>query len=169
MTAMPALLALLHSTVMLLLGFLALWLTRGRGPTVQTLIGRATLSGLALLILLLPLSSRIQPIWRLPAPHQEPAPRPSPVLPLREGKELPPVGTLRDALSAFPEPSAPPPIFMPPAVSVPGTAAAHHGDAFHSAPTPPPASCPPQREGVLRSNLLYAVIAQAIRSKEVGS
>ena len=141
---LPGLLVLLlQSTAVLLLGFLALRLARKRGPAVQTLIGRATLSGLALLLLLLPLSSRIQPIWRLPAPHQEPAPRPSPALPLREGEELPPVGTLRDALSAFPEPSAPPPVFLPTAVLVPGAAAAHHGGASHSVSTPPLAPRPP--------------------------
>lgn len=66
---------LLQSTVLLSLGFLALCLTRKRGPAVQTLIGRATLSGVALLLLLLPSSGRVSPVWRVPTPvRSSPAP-----------------------------------------------------------------------------------------------
>ena len=60
------LILLLQSTVLLALGFLALHLTRKRGPAVQTVLGRAALSSVALLALLLPLSGRVASVWRLP-------------------------------------------------------------------------------------------------------
>ena len=87
MTALTqsALVLLLQSTGLLLLGLTALHLTRKRGPAVQTLIGRATLVGVALLALLPPLTGHIQPVWRIgpPAPNaggagntaQEPIPQ----------------------------------------------------------------------------------------------
>ena len=82
---------LVQSTVLLTVGFAALFVTRRRGPAVQTLVGRATLSGVVLLLLLLPLSGRIRPLWHLPVPPgmtQEPTPaRSSPTLPKQEGEE----------------------------------------------------------------------------------
>ncbi len=100
MTALTqsALVLLLQSTGLLLLGLTALHLTRKRGPAVQTLIGRATLVGVALLALLPPLTGHIQPVWRIgpPAPNaggagsktQEPTPSQVVTLPAREGEEF---------------------------------------------------------------------------------
>ena len=128
---MTMLLVLLcQSTALLSLGFLALHLTRKRGPAVQTLVGRATLSGAALLLLLLPLSGRIAPVWRIPTPV-----RSSPTLPIRsnaeghkrEGGELPPVGAPLAAPSTVLTPSAPPPpVPVSTTVSVPDTAEPAH-------------------------------------------
>ena len=69
-TLLPAALGLLlQSTALLTLGLLALWLTRRRGPAVQTLIERATLVGVALTLLAVPLSGHVQPLWRVPVPE----------------------------------------------------------------------------------------------------
>ncbi len=95
MTAfVPRLLVLLiQSTGLLLLGLLALRLTRRFGPSVQSLVGRASLVGVALLLLLAPLTGHVQPVVRVP----EPTPvRSSPIrsnpladtLPKREGEEV---------------------------------------------------------------------------------
>ena len=120
---MTLLVLLCQSTVLLSLGLLALRLTRKRGPAVQTLVGRAALSGVALLLLLLPLSGRIAPVWRMPAEptpvRQEPTPvRPSPALPKREGAEVQPVGARLAAPSAISAPPEPLPVvtsrFAPP-------------------------------------------------------
>ena len=88
MTAfMQALLVLLlQSTGLLLLGLLALCLTRWHGPAVQTLIGRASLASVALLLLLLPLTGYVPSVVRLP----EPTPQQVATLPKREGE--PPAG-----------------------------------------------------------------------------
>ena len=83
---------LLQSTVLLLLGLLALHFTQKRGPTVQSLVGRAALAGVALLALLLPLTGHIQPVIRVPepAPRYKVMPQGIQVAPLlnREGEEI---------------------------------------------------------------------------------
>ena len=94
MTLLPIGLGLLlQSTVLLLLGLLALRLARRRGPAVQSLIGRATLAGVGLSLLLAgPLTGHIRPLWRVTIPTaQEPTPpRSSAPLPKGEGQELKP-------------------------------------------------------------------------------
>ncbi|MGI4791020.1 MAG: M56 family metallopeptidase [Janthinobacterium lividum] len=138
---------LLQSTGLLLLGLLSLWLTRRHGPTIQTLIGRATLSGIALLLLLAPLSSHVQPVWRIPTPAQ------APTLPKREGEEFR-TDSVQQAPMTYSESTAN------------KEEAANKADATSSAPKPQsfPTSTPPRPPvsgGPLRSNLL--------QSKEVGS
>jgi len=71
MTALlPAALGLLlQSTVLLLLGLFALGFVRRRGPAVQSLVGRATLAGVGLTLLLAaPLSGHVRPLWRVTLP-----------------------------------------------------------------------------------------------------
>lgn len=64
---------LLQSSGLLALGLLALWLARRRGPAVQTLIGRATLIGVALALLLAaPLTGHVRPLWRVTLPAARP-------------------------------------------------------------------------------------------------
>ena len=62
-TLLPTALGLLlQSTALLVLGLLALRLARRRGPAVQSLVGRATLAGVALALLLAaPLAGHVQP------------------------------------------------------------------------------------------------------------
>ncbi len=130
---MTTLLVLLcQSAVLLLLGFLALHLTQKRGPAVQTLVGRATLSGVALLLLLLPLSGRIAPVWRLPVSP------PAPILGSQKD-----AGTLLAASSVTPPPSVlPAPSALPPVSTKDAAGPTHQEDAASSAPAPPPAALP---------------------------
>jgi len=70
---------LLQSTALLLLGLVAMRLARRRGPAVQSLIGRATLAGVGLaLVLAGPLAGHIKPVWRVavgePTPRQVASP-----------------------------------------------------------------------------------------------
>ena len=74
---------LLQSTALLLLGLLALHLARKRGPAVQSLVGRASLVSVALLVLLLPLTGHVPPVVRVPEPTPQQA-----ILPEREGAEV---------------------------------------------------------------------------------
>jgi beta-lactamase regulating signal transducer with metallopeptidase domain len=60
---------LLHSTLLLAVGLLALRLTRKRGPALQSLVGRATLTSLALLLLATPLTSYLPTVWRVTLPE----------------------------------------------------------------------------------------------------
>ena len=65
---------LLHSTIFLTLGLSALHLTRRRGPVVQSLVGRAALAGVALMLVTMPLSGRLPAVWRVtmePTPSHE--------------------------------------------------------------------------------------------------
>jgi beta-lactamase regulating signal transducer with metallopeptidase domain len=89
MTALlQALLALLlQSTALLLLGLLALRLTRKHGPALQTLIGRASLAAVALLLLLAPLTGHVPSVVRIGLPEPTLV-RSSPTLPRGEGTEL---------------------------------------------------------------------------------
>jgi len=97
---------LLQSTALLSLGLLALRLTRWRGPAVQTLVGRASLASVALLVLLLPLTGHIPPVVRV-----EPTPQQAATLPEREGEEVQTAkrtaGTLLAAPSAVPAAPSP--------------------------------------------------------------
>ena len=118
-----------QSTLLLSLGFGALFVTRRRGPAVQTLVGRATLSSIALLLLLSPLSGRVHSVWALPTPV-----RPSPTLPScgilpqrREGE-----GVKRDVGALLAAPSVPTTSATGPAPSA--DAIAREG-ASRSAPT----------------------------------
>ena len=99
--AQALLVLLLQSTGLLLLGLLALRLTRRHGPALQTLIGRTTLAGGVLLLLLLPLTGHVQPVVRvrLPEPTSvqsqpsepippEPTPPQAATLPKGKGKEF---------------------------------------------------------------------------------
>ncbi len=84
---------LLQSTALLSLGLLVLRLTRRFRPSIQSLIGRASLAGVAFLLLLAPLTGHVRPVVRVELPQkvQEPTPsRPSLTLPKREGEEAPP-------------------------------------------------------------------------------
>ena len=117
MTAlMPMLLVLLlQSTALLLLGLLALRLTQKRGPAVQTLVGRASLASVALLLLFAPLTGHVQPVMRVAlTPQQqwlpagaatlpEPTPPRAATLPEREGEEVQRAG-------ASPAPALRPPL-----------------------------------------------------------
>ncbi len=153
---------LLQSTVLLLLGLLALWLARRRGPAVQSLVGRATLAGVALTLLLAaPLTGHVRPLWRVTLPvaasvgagslRSAYAPRPAyvPLLP--------------DAVPSAPLSSPTPPPstvvgareqFLPPAGVLAPTAVS---------PAPPPlsleSSAPAPRPFPLR--LLYPTLAAA--------
>lgn len=70
-----ALSLLLQSTALLLLGLLVLRLARRRGPAVQSLVGRATLTGVALALLLAaPLAGHVRPVWHVTLPVSPPAP-----------------------------------------------------------------------------------------------
>ena len=63
---------LFQSTILLLLGLLAVCLARRRGPAVQTLVGRAALAGVGLALLLIaPLTGHIQPLWHVTIPVAE--------------------------------------------------------------------------------------------------
>ncbi len=70
---------LLQSTLLILLGLAAMRLARRHGPAIQSLLGRATLAGLALALLLAgPLAGHVKPVWRItaggPTPRQVAAP-----------------------------------------------------------------------------------------------
>lgn len=67
---------LVQSTALLTLCFLALRLTQRRGPVVQTLVGRAALSGVTLLLLFLPLSGHVRAAWRIAPTPVRPSPTP---------------------------------------------------------------------------------------------
>ncbi len=152
---------LCQSTGLLALGLLALHLTRGRGPTVQTLVGRATLTSVALLALLLPLSGYVAPVVRV-TPGQEPTPQQVAALPVREGEELPPVGAPLAAPSAITPLDSPAPaaISTPAAISKPADTAP--APAAPKTPRPHALHWQTRRAGgPLQSRLL--------RSKEVGS
>ena len=69
-----AITVLVQSTGLLVLGLLVLSLTRRHSPAVQTLVGRATLAGVGILLLLAPLSGRVATVWRIPTPTQASAP-----------------------------------------------------------------------------------------------
>ena len=74
-----ALCLLIQSTALLTLGLLAMRLAQRRGPAVQSLIGRATLAGVGLALLLAgPLTGRVQGVWHVkvgePTPRQVAAP-----------------------------------------------------------------------------------------------
>ena len=79
-TLLPIALGLLiQSTALLLLGLVVMRFARRHGPAVQSLIGRATLAGVALALLLAwPLAGHIRPVWRIrvgePTPRQVAAP-----------------------------------------------------------------------------------------------
>ncbi len=153
---------LLQSTVLLLVGLLALWLARRRGPAVQSLVGRATLAGVALTLLLAaPLTGHVRPLWRVTLPvaasvgagslRSAYAPRPAyvPLLP--------------DAVPSAPLSSPTPPPstvvgareqFLPPAGVLAPTAVS---------PAPPPlsleSSAPAPRPSPVR--LLYVILTAA--------
>ena len=60
---------LLQSTVLLLLALVALSLAQRYGASVQSLIGRATLAGVGLTLLLAaPLTGHIRPLWHVTLP-----------------------------------------------------------------------------------------------------
>ena len=122
---------LLQSTGLLLLGLPALRLTRRHGPVLQTLIGRATLTGVALLLLLVPLTGHVKPVVRValispPAPNNggaerppepilpqmqpsEPTPQQAATLPKGEGKEVQKAGASIQRAGASPAPTLRPP------------------------------------------------------------
>ena len=133
------LVVLLQSTLLLSLGFLFLHLTRRHGPAVQTWVGRATLCAAALLLACLPLSGHIQPLVRV----SEPTPRQVAALPVREGKELPPVGATlaapSDQAGDIPAPSDRAVSLPAPAASVlpPDPNPAFQPDAPSNTPRPP--------------------------------
>ncbi len=82
---------LLQSTVLLLLGLLALHLTRKRGPSMQSLVGRASLASVALLVLLLPLTGHVSPVVQVEPTPLQAVIRSNPLadtLPEWEGEEL---------------------------------------------------------------------------------
>ncbi len=129
---MPLLLVLLlQSTGLLLLG---LRLTRRYGPAVQSLVGRASLASVALLVLLLPLTGHVPPVVRIspPAPilgsrSLEPIPPVAAPLSLREGAEVGAAGaetkgaeTKGTASSAPTIPSSLPPTPTTPRPPAPG-------------------------------------------------
>ena len=64
-TLLPIALSLLvQSTALLLLGLVAMQIARRHGPAVQSLLGRATLAGVALALLLAgPLAGHVKPVW----------------------------------------------------------------------------------------------------------
>jgi prepilin-type processing-associated H-X9-DG protein len=69
---------LLQSTVLLGLGLAALRLVRRRGSAVQSLVGRATLAGVGLTLLLAaPLTGHIQPLWHVTLPVASVSPTPN--------------------------------------------------------------------------------------------
>jgi len=69
---------LLQSTALLGLGLTALRLVRRRGPAVQSLIGRATLAGVGLTLLLAaPLTGHIRPLWHVTLPVASVSPTPN--------------------------------------------------------------------------------------------
>ena len=74
-TIFPIVLCLLiQSTVLLALGLLAMRVARRRGPAVESLVGRATLAGLCLALLLAgPLAGRVRGVWHVAV--GEPTPR----------------------------------------------------------------------------------------------
>ncbi len=132
---MPLLLVLLlQSTGLLLLGLLGLRLTRRYGPAVQSLVGRASLASVALLVLLLPLTGHVPPVVRIspPAPilgsrSLEPIPPVAAPLSLREGAEVGAAGaetkgaeTKGTASSAPTIPSSLPPTPTTPRPPAPG-------------------------------------------------
>ncbi len=119
---------LLQTSVLLALGLGALWAVRRRGPAVQTLAGRAALSGVALLLLLLPLSGRIAPMWRLPVGP------PAPILGSRSSDKN--TRALPILPSAVPSPLA------SAAPAIPSDARPAALGAASSAPTPSPSSAP---------------------------
>ncbi len=150
---MTTLLVLLcQSTVLLSLGFLALRVTQRRGPAVQTLVGRATLCGVGLLFLLLPLSGRIAPVWRLPvSPPAAPAAWKAPILGGREDAGAPLAAP--SALPTSPEP--PPAVAFPlPATAPTAVGPARQEGTASRAPAPPTAVPNPSfRKGpAIRSN-----------------
>ncbi len=66
---------LLQSTTLLLLGLVAMRLAQRRGPAVQSLLGRATLAGVGLALLLAaPLTGHIRPIWIVKVTSGPPSP-----------------------------------------------------------------------------------------------
>jgi len=131
---------LLQSTALLLLGLLALRLALRRGPAVQSLIGRATLAGVGLALLLAaPLTGRVRPLWHVTLPASPPAPNnggvatPPPgaaTLPRRESKEL-----------------GPKHYGVAPAEMTEGKGAAQGKGAASSASTPPLSTSSPSRLG----------------------
>ena len=146
---MTTLLVLLcQSTALLLLGFFALRVTQKRGPAMQTLVGRATLSGIALLLLLAPLTGHIRPVMRvgLPQKVQEPTPQQAVTLPpllagprqrvQREDEEV-----KVEAIASETKTAAQPEIALPQDTGkAKGMAATP--DAAGSPPAPPPSAIP---------------------------
>jgi len=111
---------LLQSAALLGLGLLAVRLARRRGQAVQSLIGRATLAGVGLsLLLAAPLSGHVRPLWRVTLPSaatgtEKPGrlapPRLGlPPLPRREGEEV----RIEGASAPFPSPATAPPPAIP--------------------------------------------------------
>jgi len=114
---------LLQSTVLLLLGLVAMRSVRRHGPAVQSLIGRATLAGVGVSLLLIgPLAGHVRPVWRvrvgahLPAPSAPPpsVAAPSPYTPPELGAggravplpELSPASATSRAVPLLPNRSA---------------------------------------------------------------
>jgi hypothetical protein len=65
---------LLQSTLLLAVGLSALRLTQKHGPALQSLVGRATLTSLALLLLATPLMSYLPAVWRVTLPEANATP-----------------------------------------------------------------------------------------------
>ncbi len=110
---------LLQSTALLLLGLLALRLTRRRGPAVQSLVGRATLAGVGLTLLLAaPLTGRVRPLWHvtLPAASVPSAPDPG----REDHPPTPNSGGARNALAPLAAPFAPTAAPTPPELGAGG-------------------------------------------------
>jgi len=71
-----ALCLMIQSAALLTLGLIAMRVARRRGPAVQSLIGRATLAGLGLALLLAgPLAGRVRGVWHVAVAQREPTPR----------------------------------------------------------------------------------------------
>ena len=135
---------LLQSTALLGLGLIVLRLARRHGPAVQSLLGRATLAGVALAMLLAgPLAGRVRPVWGVRVSEAPPAPN-------HGGAGFKPVGA---PLAA---PSAPTSSPTPPELGAGGPSLLPLGPT--SAPAPPPSdriAPAPQRF------LLYPTLAAA--------
>jgi len=149
---------LLQSTVLLLLGLLALWLARRRGPAVQSLVGRATLAGVGLALLLAaPLTGHVRPLWRVTLPAAPPVG----VGYLRPEKMAPPApnsGGAGGERAEVPPSSSP----TPPELGAGGRslspAEAHPPAAVSPAP-PPPLDSPAPAPQPSPLRLLYPALA----------
>ena len=129
---------LIQSSALLSLGRLALWLSRGHGPAMQTLIGRATLVGIALTLLLsAPLAGRVRPLWRVSLPTASPL--------------APNAGGARGAITQTP--SAPVPALSAPVLPSPPPPLLRAGEP---SPLPPPQTAP---ISVPQTPRLYAALA----------